>query len=89
MTETNSVAVSVSGLVTYPLKFALPPVIQRSQEKTTLQDLPARQLRPTLLTRCVLISQLVSGRTSPVNEVKIMSEDQCVQPPGCVGEVWL
>lgn len=89
MTETNSVAVSVSA---YSIRSALRAhtllVIQSSQEKTTLQGLLARQSDPTVITHCLLKIRPISGRPSPVNEVKIMSEDRCA-PPGNVGEVCL
>jgi hypothetical protein len=53
MTETNSVAVSVSGSPSTKLKvsFELMLAIQSSQEKTTPQDLLARQSFPTFVIR--------------------------------------
>ncbi|KAG6811895.1 hypothetical protein H0H92_005353 [Tricholoma furcatifolium] len=54
--------------------------------KIILLDLPARQSSASLV--CPTKSVSLSGRASPVNEIKIIHDGTTV-PPGRVGEVWL
>lgn len=89
LTETNSIAVSVSFLVSGDLIIGLMlDWIESLPAKTIPRDLPARRFISLPLCLPYSSSLSISGRASPVNEIKIMLDDTCL-PPGRVGEVWL